>query len=115
MTMWWLFTGSLFLNITWFPLAVATGLGTNEPLPCVPTTETVTMLGVEGAVGVDVEPPPLHPHDAIAAAPAVRRINDDRMLLLLQEKSAVWMLSKGDTSAKSCRISRTRARGLPSA
>jgi hypothetical protein len=48
----WVFTVSLFLNITWFPLVVGTGLGTYDPLPWVPTIETVTTLVVPGVVVV---------------------------------------------------------------
>jgi hypothetical protein len=44
------------------------------------------MLGVEGAVGVDVEPPPPHRDAATAAANTVVRINEGRMLLFLQDK-----------------------------
>ena len=47
-------TVSLFLNITWSPLAVGTGSGTYEALPFVPTIETVTTVGVfPGFVGVE--------------------------------------------------------------
>ncbi len=88
MTMRWVIV-SLFLNITWSPLPVGTGSGTYEPLPFVPTIETVTTLGVvfPGLVGVEDEllPPP-HRDAETAAVNTTTRMNDDRMMLFLQEE-----------------------------
>jgi hypothetical protein len=93
MTMRWVIV-SLFLNITWSPLAVGTGSGTYERLPFVPTIETVTTLGVEvpGLVGVEDElSPPLHRDAETAAVKTIRRINDDRMMLFLPEEKGVLL------------------------
>jgi len=91
MTMRWVIV-SLFLNITWSPLAVGTGSGTYEALPLVPTIETVMTLGVvfPGLVGVEDEllPPP-HRDAETAAVNTTTRMNDDRMMLFLPEEKGV--------------------------
>src|SRR5687767_7546538 len=65
-------TVSLFRKITCSEAATGTGLGTYEPLPIVPTIETVTVAGVgllaPGLVGVGVDPPPPLQCDAATAA-----------------------------------------------
>jgi hypothetical protein len=76
------------LNTTWSPLDVATGLGTYEPFPFVPTIDTVTTEGVlvPGVVVVPLElfPPPQR-DEATDAARSEIRIHDDRMMLVLQK------------------------------
>jgi hypothetical protein len=71
--------------MTCSPAAFCTGLGTYDPLPLIPTIETVTEPGVldPGVVGDDLPPP--HRDAETAAANTVMRINDDRMMLFLQE------------------------------
>ena len=80
MTIWCVLTVSLFLNITWPPLATWTGSGTNEALPNRPTIETVVTAGVVGVVGVDAMLlPPLHADAETAAANTVVTISADRI------------------------------------